>query len=185
MTDFQGTAGVLAQTLRRLRSERSLSLNLAAERVGISRRLLVGLEQGAGNPSLSTLLRLADGYGVGLADLVDPPETRTIGVRLESDARTLWSTAAGSIARLLIASAELELWAWEMVPGDVRQSDPHRPGTQEILRLQRGQLTLQIGDTRQDIVAGQAAIFTSDRPHRIKATGRTKAQFLLVVHEPR
>jgi transcriptional regulator with XRE-family HTH domain len=170
--------------LRELRAARGLSLDAASKRIGVSRRLLVALEQGGGNPSLSTLLRLADGYGVGLADLVGRSETAPINVRSESEAETLWSSRRGSEARLLIASNDLELWSWRLTAGDVRRSDPHRAGTQEIVKLTRGRLVVTVGERREELSAGQLALLAGDRPHRYENPGRTPALFTLVVHEP-
>jgi transcriptional regulator with XRE-family HTH domain len=174
----------VAEKLRALRTASALSLDAAAERVGVSRRLLVALEQGEGNPSLSTLLRLADGYRVALADLVGRSETAPISVRDESDAEKLWSTRRGSEARLLIASADLELWTWKLAPGDVRRSEPHRPGTREILRLTRGRLKLTVEGQHEELSVGQLALIAGDRPHRYENPGDSPALFTLVVHEP-
>jgi len=184
MPEFDSTTRHLARTLRRLRAERGLSLEGAAERAGISRRLLVGLEGGTGNPSLGTLLRLAEGLGVGLADLLEPDERSVIQVRNDDEARTLWSSDAGSSARLLIASPDLELWAWELAPGDVRASDPHRAGTQEIVHLARGRMVIVVDDHHEEVIGGQVARFAGDRPHRFENPGPDPAAFTLVVHEP-
>ncbi len=177
-------AGRVGARLRELRAARGLSLDTASKRMGISRRLLVALEQGDGNPSLSTLLRLASGYGIGLADLVGRSETEPINVRSESEAETLWSSERGSEARLLIARDDLELWSWRIAPRDVRRSGAHRKGTREIVRVTRGRLAITVGGRREELRSGQVAILSGDRPHRYENTGRTTAVFTLVVHEP-
>ncbi|HSF18293.1 MAG TPA: XRE family transcriptional regulator [Vicinamibacteria bacterium] len=184
MTAFGETAGLVGLRLRELRANSGLSLDAASQRVGVSRRLLVALEQGDGNPSLSTLLRLADGYGVGLAALVGRSETASINVCSESEAKRLWTSRRGSEARLLIASHDLELWSWKLAPGDVRQSEPHRPGAQEIVRLTRGRLAVSVEGEREELCAGKLALFAGDRSHRYENPGDSPALFTLVVHDP-
>jgi transcriptional regulator with XRE-family HTH domain len=174
----------LATILRELRVARGWSLDQAAERSGISRRSLVSLEQGGGNPSLNTLLRLAEGYRVGLADLVGDVSKPTIVVRAEIDAPTLWSTERGSQARLLTASPEIELWSWDIAPGEVREGEAHRPGTAEIVHIRRGRLTVTVGPDREELGPGSVALFPGDRPHRFENLGRDTASFALMVHEP-
>jgi transcriptional regulator with XRE-family HTH domain len=176
--------GRLGATLRSLRAARSLSLDQAARQVGISRRSLVAFEQGEGNPSLGTLLRVASGYGVGLSDLVGRAEAVPIRVANEADAKTLWRTELGSEARLLVASSELELWSWRLVAGDVRISEPHRLHTKEIVRMEKGSLIVSVADARQKLLAGQVALFSGDRPHLMENRGPGLAVFTLVVHEP-
>lgn len=177
-------ASRLAEALRDLRARRDLSLDEAAVRTGLGRRTLVALEQAEGNPSLSTLLRLAEGYGVGLADLIGEAPAAAISVSDEAAARMLWQTDAGSHARLLIVSDVLELWSWRIAPGDVRESAPHRRGTQEIARVRRGCLVLTTGDETREVRAGEVALFDGDRPHRMESGGANAAEFELVVHEP-
>jgi hypothetical protein len=43
------------------------------EAAGVSRRMVVNLEQGAANPSVGTLLKISDALGVDLPALVEPP----------------------------------------------------------------------------------------------------------------
>ena len=69
---------------------RSWTLDDLAARSGVSRRLVVQIEQGEANPSIGTLLRLANALGVTLTDLVSDQETTTLGVCAPSDATELW-----------------------------------------------------------------------------------------------
>ena len=55
---------------------RGRSMKLAA-RSGVSRRLVVQIEQGEANPSIGTLLRLAGAFEVTLTDLVGDQQTTT------------------------------------------------------------------------------------------------------------
>jgi transcriptional regulator with XRE-family HTH domain len=181
---IDGPARRLAAVLRELRSDRRYTLDAAANRIGISRRLLIDLEAGSGNPSLTTLLRLAEGYGVGLADLVGYADKPALTVRGARDARTLWSTDRGSRAQLLIASNQLELWHWSMAPGEERLSEPHRSGTEEIVRMLTGRLRISVGDEESELAGTQTALIAGDRPHSYFNPGPRRATFHLVVHEP-
>ena len=80
----------LAEAVRRLRTARTWTLDEAAARSGVSRRLIVQIEQGEANPSIGTLLRLAGAFEVTLTDLVSDQETTTVGVSAPSDATELW-----------------------------------------------------------------------------------------------
>jgi transcriptional regulator with XRE-family HTH domain len=174
----------LAAVLRELRSERRYTLDAAAQRIGISRRLLIDLEAGQGNPSLTTLLRLAEGYGVALGDLVGFSDKPGLTVRGPGEAQTLWSTELGSRARVLIASNQLELWHWVMAAGEERQSEPHRPGTEEIVRMISGVLRITVEDEIRELRGHQTALMAGDRPHSYYNPGPGSASFHLIVHEP-
>lgn len=55
---------------RRARQERGWTLQHAAAQMGVDLRQLQKLEAGEGNPQLGTLLRVADGLGVAVSELL-------------------------------------------------------------------------------------------------------------------
>src|SRR4051812_1226215 len=65
----------IAGKVRSLRQARGWSLGALAERAGLSKTNLAKIETGSGNPSLETLLRLADALEITLGALlaVDRP----------------------------------------------------------------------------------------------------------------
>ena len=65
--------GALARTMQSLRTERGWSLDQLAARSGVSKGVLVALEQGRSNPNLATLAKVADAFGVPLTRLVERP----------------------------------------------------------------------------------------------------------------
>src|SRR4051812_49946344 len=119
----------IATRVRTERTRRRWTLDDLAQRSTVSRRLLVQIEHAEANPSLSTLLKLAATLEINLTDLVAAtPKPRPVAVAPESDAVTLWSTPAGSQARLLVSHGALELWDWTIAAGDRHASEPHRAG---------------------------------------------------------
>jgi len=175
----------LASRVRAARAQRRWTLDELATRSAVSRRLLVQIEHADANPSLGTLLKLATALGVTLTELVsEAPEARPVAVVPGQDAMTLWSTPAGSSARLLVSHGPLELWSWTLAPGDRRTSDPHRPGSLELLSVRAGTVGLDVGDDRVEIAAGDGAWFDATRPHAYSNPGATATTFTLVVLEP-
>jgi transcriptional regulator with XRE-family HTH domain len=60
----------VACLLRKEREKRGLSLNLLAEKAGLSRQTVSYVEQGVQSPSLETLLRITWALGVDLEKIV-------------------------------------------------------------------------------------------------------------------
>jgi transcriptional regulator with XRE-family HTH domain len=179
---------VTAEIASRVRTERAQhrwTLDELAARSNVSRRLLVQIEHGEANPRLATLLKLAAGLGVTLTELLsEEPEPRPVGVVSGQEAMTLWSTPAGSSARLLVSHGPLELWSWTLSPGDRRTSEPHRPGSLELLTVQTGSVALDVSEDQVEVPAGESAWFDATRPHAYSNPGVTAATFTLVVLEP-
>src|SRR6266702_8639261 len=90
----QGTAALalaIGVRVRQERQSRRWTLDQLAEAAGVSRRMVVNVEQGAANPSVGTLLRISDALGVGLPALVEAPEPRPVKVTRRGDGAALWS----------------------------------------------------------------------------------------------
>ncbi|MFI0354320.1 helix-turn-helix domain-containing protein [Actinomadura sp. 9N407] len=184
MSDQDAIGEAVARTVRALRAGHGWSLDELAGRAGVSKGVLVGLEQGRGNPNLGTLIRISDALGVPLTRLVQVEEHPPVRVFPPERHVVLWEGPAGGTGTLLGGSdprPSLELWRWELRPGEIRDSDAHVPGTKEIVYVQEGVLTLTV-DGRSDVIRpGTAAVFVGDRPHSYGNTGENDLRFVLAV----
>ena len=61
----------VAQNMKRLRAERGLSQEELAERSGLHRTYISGVERGVRNPTLTVIDKIATAFNVRLAELVD------------------------------------------------------------------------------------------------------------------
>jgi transcriptional regulator with XRE-family HTH domain len=180
-------AGSLARNVKRLRQERGYSLDALAARAGVSRGVLIQIEQARTNPSLGTMVRVGDALGVSLAALLDYDEGPKLRLVPAEQAVELWSTPAGSRGVLLAgaqAPGPLELWSWRLAPGEGHGSEAHPPGTVEIVRVDAGLLTLDVDGERHEVPAGTAASFDSHVPHGYHNEGTETVELTLVVSVP-
>jgi transcriptional regulator with XRE-family HTH domain len=175
----------VASEVRRRRLKHGWTLDAAADRLGVSRRLLILIEAGEANPSLSSLLAIAAGFGVPLVDLLADARTPMITVQAEnSTTRALWRGLAGGEGRLLVASGGLELWDWTLQPGEERRSDAHRTGSREALTVTAGSVTIEVTGAEPVVLKrGQSAAFAADFDHHYANGGQRPARFLLAVYE--
>lgn len=176
----------VAVEVRRRRQQHDWTLDVAAGRLGVSRRLLAQIEAGQANPSLSTLLSIATGFDTSLVELLAGADTPSITVQVDNgSAPLLWEGEHGGQGRLLVGSDPLELWEWTLGPGDERRSDAHRSGSREVLRVSEGVVTLSVGAAEPVALrGGQSAIFRADEPHSYRNETDQPARFVLAVHEP-
>ena len=187
MPSPEDTAAALARNLRRLRGERGLTLDDLAKRAGVSRSMLIQIEQRRVNPTLATLVRLAQALDVGLAELVELGSRRRVQVIPGDDVAELWSSPAGGSGRLLVGSDQLdhiELWDWRLEPGDVHEAEAHLPGTVEILHVLDGHLVLSVGGESHAAAAGESVIFAADADHSYGNSGSRPLRALMIVITP-
>jgi transcriptional regulator with XRE-family HTH domain len=69
----------LPHKLRLLRVRQGLTLVEAAEKTGVTRATLSDLERGNRHPVATTLVKIAEGYGVPIEDLLEEEEPALAG----------------------------------------------------------------------------------------------------------
>lgn len=186
----EGVAALGSLIGERVRTERRLrswTLDQLAQRSGVSRRMLVTIEQGGTNPSIATLLRLSDALGIGLPALVAPGPASAVTVSHRADRQPLWTSEAGGGAYLMAGTSPpnvVELWDWHLGPGDDYRSEAHVPGTWELLTVLQGTVRLHAGGRSWDLGPGDAASFAGDVAHGYANPGTSRARFVLTVYEP-
>jgi len=140
--------------LKRLRSQRGVTLTVLAETTGISKSTLSRLETGQRRPSLELLLPLARAYRVPLDDLVGAPEVGDPRVRLKpqrANGRTVvpLTRQAGGIQ------------AWKIIiPKTQREPMLKTHEGYEALYVLSGRMRLILGD--HDVVLGPGEVAEFD-----------------------
>jgi transcriptional regulator with XRE-family HTH domain len=185
--DTADLALAIGARVRQERQARRWTLDQLAEVAGVSRRMVVNVEHGSANPSVGTLLRISDALGVGLPSLVDRPQPTPVKVTRRGEGAVLWSGEFGGRG-LLVAGTEppdvVELWEWTLGPGDAHVSEAHTVGTKELIQVQQGSITLEVGDQSVALDAGDAVAFAGDAAHSYANPGTQPSRFSLAVFEP-
>ena len=179
-------ASAIGVRVKQERQARRWTLDQLAEAAGVSRRMLINVEQATMNPSVGTLLRISDALGVGLPDLVQSPEPKAVKVIRKGEGAVLWSSDSGGRG-VLVAGTEppevVELWDWTLGPGDQHASEAHSPGTKELLQVQQGTVTVSVADKTVILEVGDSVTFPGDVAHSYTNSSAEAARFSLAVFE--
>jgi transcriptional regulator with XRE-family HTH domain len=186
----EGTAALalaIGVRVRQERQSRRWTLDQLAAAAGVSRRMVVNVEQGAANPSVGTLLRISDALGLGLPALVERPEPKPVTVTRRGDGAVLWSSDRGGRGVLVAGTGPpdvVELWDWTLGPGDHYVSEAHTPDTKELVQVQQGTVTIEVAGQPVTLQAGDAVAFGGDAAHSYANPGSQPSRFSLAVFEP-
>ena len=101
MPETDAVTAAVARNVKSLRAARGWSLDQLAGRSGVSKGMLVNLEQARTNPSLSTLCKLAETLGISLAGLIELHGQPRVQVVAADAAARLWTGQEGSWGDLL------------------------------------------------------------------------------------
>lgn len=183
----ESLARVIGARVKLERKGRQWTLDQLAAAAGVSRRMVVNVEQGSVNPSLGTLLRLSDALGVGLPSLVEPPAPWPARVTRQGQGAVLWSGDRGGQG-VLVAGTEppdvVELWDWSLSPGERHESEAHSAGTRELLQVQEGRIAVEVDGVAHELGPGDALTFRGDTAHAYTNPNNGPARFSLAVFEP-
>lgn len=164
--------------LRRLRQIAGLSQIALAKASGISRRMIVAVEGGDANISLSSLDKLAAAMGAGFVDLVRDPgrssraDINEVTWRGQSDESH--AVLLGSVP----ASAEAQMWLWALGPGDRYEAEPDPLGWHEMLFITEGVLRLELSGEARDYPAGTFAIYGTAQTYAYVNPGDVPVRFV-------
>ncbi|MGW8381011.1 XRE family transcriptional regulator [Streptomyces sp. ODS28] len=171
----RSVAGVLegvGPRLKRIRTERGVTLAALSETTGISKSTLSRLESGGRRPSLELLLPIARAHRVALDELVGAPETGDPRVRLAP--RTVQGRTVVPLTR-----RPGGLQAYKMVlPPHAGEPEPRTHEGYEWMYVLDGRLRLVLAEHDLVLEAGEAAEFDTRLPHWFGAAGDRPVELL-------
>ncbi len=173
----------VAGNLRQRRKARGLSLDDLARASGVSRAALSQIETSKSNPTVGVLWKIAVGLGVPFAELVGAPRSGALVLR-RADAQVLRSADGKFESRPVTpagASPLVEVYELHLAPRATHASEPHAPGTHEVLVVLSGQLKMHVDAESFDLSAGDSVAFAADRPHAYENPAGTEARYHNVI----
>ncbi|MFE9836947.1 helix-turn-helix domain-containing protein [Streptomyces sp. NPDC005551] len=187
MSDLDLLNQSLARNVKRWRTERGFTLEALAARAGVSRGMLIQIEQARTNPSIGTVVKIGDALGVSITTLLDYEQGPKVRIVPAEQAVRLWHTDTGSYNRLLAgteAPGPLEMWDWRLMPGEGSDSDPHPGGTVELIHVTAGELTLTLDGVPHRVPTGASVSFEANVPHTYGNSGAGPLEMIMAVSVP-
>lgn len=164
--------------LKRLRSQRRLTLTGLAETTGISKSTLSRLETGQRRPTLELLLALSSAYRVPLDDLVGAPEVGDPRIRLKP------GRVKGRTVIPLTRQPD-GMQAWKIViPTSKVTPEPRAHEGYEWIYVLSGHVRLVLGDQDWVLAPGEVAEFDTHVPHWFGSTGQDAGEILSIFGRP-
>jgi transcriptional regulator with XRE-family HTH domain len=188
MNDPRRIEAALAANLREWRSRRGWSQAELARRAGLSKGMLVQVEQAQTNPSIATLCKLANALGIALPRLVEVGDEPVVRRVTPAEIAWLWRGRTRASVAGLVAGVEtpmpVELWEWRIGARDGYDAIAHPASTREFVYVLEGAAAVTVDGVELVVSAGECAVFQADRPHRYAAAQGRATRFVMVVIEP-
>ncbi|MDT4970058.1 MAG: hypothetical protein QOG22_201 [Pseudonocardiales bacterium] len=180
-TSAADIAAVLDQVgarLKRLRTQRRMTLTGVAKATGISKSTMSRLETGGRRPTLELLLALSHAYRVPLDDLVAAPEQGDPRVQLKP------GRVKGRTVIPLTRQPD-GMQAWKIViPTSKVTPEPRAHDGYEWIYVLSGHMRFVLGDQDWVLGPGEVASFDTRVPHWFGSTGDEPAEILSIFGRP-
>jgi transcriptional regulator with XRE-family HTH domain len=180
-TSAADIAAVLDQVgarLKRLRTQRRMTLTGVAKATGISKSTMSRLETGQRRPTLELLLALSHAYRVPLDDLVAAPEEGDPRIQLKPGhvkGRTV----------IPLTRQPNGMQAWKIViPTSKVTPEPRAHDGYEWIYVLSGHMRFVLGDQDWVLGPGEVASFDTKVPHWFGSTGDEPAEILSIFGRP-
>jgi len=175
----------IANRVRALRANQSLSLDTLATRSAVSRSMISRVERGEASPTAVLLEKIATGLGCTLASLFDESGASNNPVSRPAD-RTAWRDPESGYRRRNISPAGF--------PSPIRIVDVHFPAGATVsfetgrdktiaqqIWVQSGSMEVTVGDVTHQLEADDCLAMSLDLPVTFRNRTRKDAHYFVVL----
>ncbi|MEL7496645.1 MAG: XRE family transcriptional regulator [Planctomycetota bacterium] len=182
--DVEPLSQFVCDRVKQLRKQKGWTLEQLSLHSNVSRSMLSQVERGNANPTLVVAFRIAQAFGVSLADLVEGASANEpIEVVRGNDTTALFRN--DSVCRIRTLSPlnlekDVEFYEVILLPKQTLRSAGHFAGTREFLTVSSGKVRIQSAGQIVELKKGDSAQYTADVEHSIENLGRSNAVLFLV-----
>lgn len=174
----------IGQALRRLRHERTWTLDDLALETGVSKPMLGQIERGETNPTVVTLWKIASGLRVSFASFLQNIEEPQVALVRRGDQPKIVDDDGLYIVRNLTAIRyphPMDLFDVYLAPGWRHDAEAHGEHIAESVWIKKGNLSLYLGGHSYDLHEGDAISFTADVQHAYGNDGPVPCEFFVTL----
>ncbi|MDO4380035.1 MAG: XRE family transcriptional regulator [Clostridia bacterium] len=180
------TGEIIALNLKRLRTERNLTLGQLSSISGISKAMLAEIEKGKSNPTINTILKIANGLNVPYTSLMEEIEQTGTLIRKEEAPMQSEETNHYRIYCYFKTThtRNFEIFSAELDGKSKNASIGHSPKAQEFIYVMSGELTIEVGSKIFTIKEGDALSFSSSSAHVYSNNREETVKFMIINYYP-
>lgn len=178
-------ASTIGEGIRHERLRRGLTLAQLASRVSLTVSALSQIERGASDPSISSLRRIAQAFGIPMFQFLVGSAPREIVVR--HDHRTRLSFPDRDLEYELVsadASGEFEVLSLSLTPGASSGTRPSTHPSEECSVVLRGTILAEVAGATYVLGAGDSIKIHRELPHRFTNLSSDDSEVLIIISPP-
>lgn len=177
----------IGRNIANLRRKRAVTLEALASYSGVSKSMLFQIEQDKVNPSVATVWKIARGLNVSFHTILsgERQEESPFEVLRKADSSVLVSDDGQCELRItsnVHFFDTIETYQMVLKPRAVLKSEPHFPGTEEILVILKGVIKVASGGHTIELRKGDSARYRADVVHSIENMRDSESTAIMTVY---
>ena len=177
---------IIAINLRKLRTERNLTLGQLSKISGISKAMLSDIEKGGSNPTINTIWKIANGLNVPYTKLMEGIEKEATVIRKSETVSQSGETEHYRVYCYFQSTPvrNFELFYVELDANSANASIGHSEKAQEYLYIIQGELVLHTETGDYTLHEGDSLVFDSSIGHTYINGCDTLLTFICINYYP-
>lgn len=177
---------LVSENLKKIREERSLSLDSLSKLTGVSKSMLAQIESKNVNPTISTVWKIANGLKISFTDLMIAPKKDFEIIDKSSIVPLLENDGKYKNFPLFAfdTNRRFEIYYIEIEKGGYLKAQPHSKGTEEYIISFFGETEIAIEKEKYIIKSGFSIRFKADKTHSYKNIGNQICKLCMVIYYP-
>jgi transcriptional regulator with XRE-family HTH domain len=178
-------APTIGEGIRRERLRRGLTLAQLATQVNLTVSALSQIERGASDPSISSLRRIAQAFGVPMFQFLVGTDRREIVVRRNH--RTKITFPERDIEYELVSAdtiGEFEVLGLTLAGGAASSPNAIPHGSEECSLVLRGHVLAEVAGRTYELDAGDSIKIHRELPHRFVNQTAAEAELIIIISPP-
>lgn len=172
----------IANNVRRLRKKLGYTQDQLAERSGIPRATMAGVEKQNSNPTLAVITSIAEALEVSIDELMREGDPRATLVRSDASKMMISEDRKYQSVNMAPVNAKhIIIQRTTMQPGAVYRGKVHARGTQEFHLAVKGSCVITVVDSEFHLQEGDLLYFNGDQPHTYENRGSIPFESVCVI----
>ncbi|RKX79751.1 MAG: XRE family transcriptional regulator [Spirochaetes bacterium] len=176
----------VGKNIQKIRKNHKMTLDVLAEKSGVSKAMLSQIESEKVNPTIATIWKIAQGLDVEINALFSGQEEmlRKFEISRKNDITKLDTDENNVHIRVFspISMAEdLEMYMFILEPKKAHYSAPHAPRTEEFLTILEGRCRVTAGSKTEILEEGDFIYYHADIEHSLENLSEGETKIYMVV----
>ncbi|USG67546.1 XRE family transcriptional regulator [Brevibacillus ruminantium] len=176
----------IGHKIRMIRKERGFTLEIMANKTGLSKGLLSQVERGISQPSLDSLWKITKALEASIIHFFEDIDQKQVHVTRKTKRRQVVFPESSGTYSLLSAggSAKLGMLEVRLQPGQQVLDKFVQGEGEECFVVAAGSVTARFHDEEHILESGDSLTFDSTKTHSIENTGQDEAVLIWSVTTP-